>query len=308
MFRKLTTVIIITAMAFVMAYFFIKFGLDISVSRIIGTKITTGSLSFNILKRQVNIKDLKIYHPPGFEKGVMVTIPLTQAILSPLPFQGSRIHLNALSLDIPQLVVVRNQKGVLNVNELKFKEYKTYINVDEFIFSAESVIYIDYTAGPKPTVKGYDINIYERQYKDLPTAEDIVAKVLGDILSRTAIEGAVIYGATTAAGVSVFGPLGIPIGAGIILTGKDSATTVFKKSYERVYKAVCEAIKLVGDITYEDKVAGVVKGTVNGANVAVSINKREENKTEALVSARRFLLPDKQTAAGVLYEISVRLK
>lgn len=308
MHRRLILIIVVMAILLFTTYFFIKFGFEVSTSRILGTRVTAGSLSFNILKWQTNIKNVRIYNPAGFEKGIMAAIPLIQATLSPLPFNGSRLHIISLSLEIPQLVVIKNKKGTLNVDELNIKGYKTYINIDEFIFTAGSVIYIDYSNGPKPNVQGYDVNIYKRSYKYLPTAEDIVAKVLGDMLSKTAIKGAIVYGAATAAGVAALGPLGIPIGAGIILTGEDSATATFTKSYTRVYEAACKAIGLIGDLTYEDKETGVVKGTVDGASVTVSINKREKNKTETFVSARKFFLPDRQTAAGVLYEISIKLK
>jgi len=306
--RLIIAIIIIVTTIFVVIPFSVKLAFDTSASKILGTKVSAGSLSVNIFSRQINIKNIKIYQPNGFEKGIMAAIPFMQATLDPFPFHGSRLSINTLSMEIPQLVVIKNQQGMLNVNELKFKDYKTYIDVGEFIFSAESVIYIDYTAGPKPSVQGYQVNIYERRYKDLPSAEEIISKVLGDILARTAIKGAVVYGAASVAGVSLLGPLAIPAVAGIVLTEEDSAATVFHKGYDVVYRAARQAIKSMGELDHEDKDAGTINGRVNGADVTVSINKEDHREIAVNVSARRWLIPDKQTAAGVLYKISTAVK
>lgn len=306
-----TTLIAFIAMAitiFVIVPFFTKFIFDVSASKMLGTKVVIGSLSIDIFKHEVDIKDVKIYHPPGFEKGIMATIPLMEVNFRPVPFSGSKVRINSLSLEIPQLVVIRNQKGILNVDELKFKDYKLYVNIGEVIFSAGSVIYIDYTTGPKPRIQGYQVNIYERRYTDIPSAENVISKVLGDILARTAIKGAVVYGAATVAGISLAGPIAIPVGAGMILTEEDSAGVVFHKRYNEVYGAALEAINSMGELTHDNKNTGIIKGTVNGASVAVSINETEKNSTEVIVSARKWFIPNRQTAAGVLYKISTRLK
>jgi len=71
MLKKLIAIIFITAMIFVMAYFLAKIGFEISTSRIMGTRVNAESLSFNIFKWQANIKNINIYHPSGFEKGIM---------------------------------------------------------------------------------------------------------------------------------------------------------------------------------------------------------------------------------------------
>jgi len=304
------SVLIIAGMVAVFAgfYYFAKLSLEINVSRIIGTKVTVGSLSLGVFPAEAGLNDVRIYQPKGFEKGVMAKIPSIKARFGPIPFQEGRLSVAALTIDVPQLVVIKDTKGGLNVNELMLGGYKTYINVNEFVFSAGTVIFIDHTAGTKPSVQGYDVNIYERRYSDLPTAEDIAAKMLADILGRTAIKGAVIYGVATAAGVSLLGPVAIPVGAGMILTGDDSAGDVFQKGHDSVYEAARQALKMMGDITYEDKRSGEVKGTAGGSDVTIRINDQEKNKTEARVTARRMLLPDRRTAEGVLYEISIRLE
>jgi len=301
-------VVLVAVIIFLVIPFSIKLAFDARVSKVVGTKVSAGSLSVNPFKRQIDIKNIKIYQPAGFEKGVMTEIPLIRAELDPTLFRGGKLSVNTLTLEIPQLVVIKNEKGILNVNELKFAAYKSYVSVREFIFSAGSVIYIDHTAGPKPSVEGYQVNIYERHYKDLPGAKEIVSKMLGDILGRTAIKGVVIYGAATVAGASLMGPLAIPAVAGIMLTGQDSAEAVFHKSYDMVYKAADEVIKSLGDVNSEDKETGTIKGKVRGAGVTVSISKDKRNETSVTVSARKFLFPDSHTAAGVLYEISVKLK
>jgi len=298
---------VILATTFVLIPFLIKLIFGISASHVLGTKVTAGALSFNIIRGEVNLKNIRIYQPKGFGEGVMADIPFIKAALCPLPLAGPRLCISTLTLEIPQLVVVKNDKGILNVDELRFKDYKIYVNVGEFIFSAGSVIYIDYTFKPRPKIQGYEVNIYERRYRDLPTAEDIIAKVLQDILSRTAIKGAIVFGAATAAGVSLAGPLAIPAVAGIALTEKDTAATVFNKNYDAVYEAAYQAVKKMGDVNYYNKDSGVIRGRVSGADVAISIDREERNETSVVVSARRWLLPDRQTAAGVLYEISVNV-
>jgi carbon monoxide dehydrogenase subunit G len=59
----------------------------------------------------------------------------------------------------------------------------------------------------------------------------------------------------------------------------------------------------------KEKGSGRITGEVQGANVSIDIQGDGENKTHVKVSTRKyFIMPKEQLSAGIIYEISARLR
>jgi len=67
-------------------------------------------------------------------------------------------------------------------------------------------------------------------------------------------------------------------------------------------------LKKMGRLTKEDRSGGILGAEINSAQVALKIRKKSNNKTELVISARKYLFPKPEIAGGVLYEISEKLK
>src|SRR5690348_14824184 len=55
--------------------FLIKTAVKVGASKVLGTPVHIGGLSFGIFKQSVRIKDLRVQNPQGFPAGTLIDIP-----------------------------------------------------------------------------------------------------------------------------------------------------------------------------------------------------------------------------------------
>ncbi len=295
----------------------IKAAVQVGASRVLGTHVSVGGLSFGILRQSVRVKAFKIDNPTGFPKGSMLDVTEVGVDYDLPALLGGKLHFPLVILNLNEMVVVKNKNGVLNVDALKVAEKKEAepaaqpekkapkalaLKIDLLRLNVNRVILKDYTQGQEPLVQVFDVNLKDKTYKDIESAQQLVALVLVEAMKPTAIKGAKIYGAATILGVG-FLPAGI---AGTLLS-KDSARAEFNVSMDQAYQTALEVIKKNGMITEENKTGGAIKADVNGHNVTAKIAKSDQGKTEIVIAARKFLIPKPEVAQGILYQIQEKL-
>lgn len=295
----------------------IKAAVQIGASRVLGTDVSVGGFSFGILSQSVRVKALKVDNPKGFPKGSMLDITEVGVDYDLPALLGGKLHFPLVILDLNEMVVVKNQDGALNVDALKVAEKKETtlaakpekaskplsLKIDVLRLNVSKVIYKDYTKGKEPLIQVFDVNLKDKTYKDIQSAQQLAALIMVEAMKPTAIKGAKIYGVATILGAG-FLPAGI---AGTLL-GKDSAQAEFGASFDKVYQTALEVIGKAGTIVSTNKTEGVIKADVNGHNVTAKVTKLDQGKTEVVIAARKYLVPQPEVAQGILYEIQEEFK
>jgi hypothetical protein len=96
--------------------------------------------------------------------------------------------------------------------------------------------------------------------------------------------------------------------AGGYAIGKDSIKNHFDLPMSHVYQVSREVIGEVGLVTLEDEQRGLIKASVEGTNVTLTVKRVSEKAVELKVKARsKFLIPRIDTAQTVYNRIIQRL-
>ena len=290
----------------------IKSVVAIVTSQVTGAPVEIERFSLGVFKQSVRISGFKIFNPSGFPKGILVDLPKINVDYDLFSLLSGKLHLLNVEVELKEMGLVKNKEGKLNVDSLKVvKEDKKKkgkasgqmpMQIDMLKLGMGRIIFKDYSLGAEPVIKVYDINLH-KAYKNITSAQQLTALILAEPMKAAGIQGAQIYGVAMLAGVAF-----LPVAIVATFAGKDSVAEDFAVDFNRAYNASLSVLKVMGKISKEDRPAGVIVAEVNSAKVELRINKKANNKTEILVSARRYLLPRPEVAGGILYEISGKLK
>ena len=290
----------------------IKSVVAIVTSQVTGAPVEIERFSLGVFKQSVRISGFKIFNPSGFPKGILVDLPKINVDYDLFSLLSGKLHLLNVEVELKEMGLVKNKEGKLNVDSLKVvKEDKKKkgkasgqmpMQIDMLKLGMGRIIFKDYSLGVEPVIKAYDINLH-KAYKNITSAQQLTALILAEPMKAAGIQGAQIYGVAMLAGVAF-----LPVAIVATFAGKDSVAEDFAVDFNRAYNASLSVLKVMGKISKEDRPAGVIVAEVNSAKVELRINKKANNKTEILVSARRYLLPRPEVAGGILYEISGKLK
>jgi len=310
--KKIAVVIVVLASLFILAIaknIIIKSVVTKVAGNIIGSRVTVKGLSLGIFTGSVHISGLKIYNPQDFPQGVLVDIPWIKAKCRLPALFKNKIDLAFVDVNLKQLTVIKNKDGKLNVDSLKVskkedagqkKKEAMDFHIDQFDLEIGRVVNRDLSAGKIPHMTAYEIN-FKKTYRNINSPQQLAALVLVGSLEQTAIKGAKVYGVAALAGVAI-----LPVGVASMFAGKDYVSADFKYSFDRVFTAAVEAANELGNITSSDKAGGIIKLQIYGAEAEIKISKAA--KTNVRVLARKYLFPKPETAAGILYIISEKLK
>lgn len=315
--RILAVVFVVFVVLGVVKDFAIKAAVEAAASRLLGADVRIGGFSLGLLRQSMRVRAFKIGNPPGFPQGTMLDVTEVGVDYDLSALLSGKLHFPLVILNLNEMVVVKNPDGILNVDALKVAEKNEAapagkpekpskplsLKIDVLRLNVGKVIYKDYTRGQEPFVQVFDVNLKDKTYTDIQSAQQLAALILVESMKPTAIQGAKIYGVAAVLGAG-FLPAGI---AGTLL-GTDSGRQEFDVSFEQAYQAALEGIRKNGTITSENKTEGVIKAGVSGHNVTVRITKRDQRKTEIVVAARKFLIPKPEVAQGILRQIQEKIQ
>lgn len=280
------------------------------VGVVTGAPIKMDKVFLNLRTKTLTVEGFRIYNPRGFPEGILMDLPDLVIKYDRKDFWRGALHLYEVDAHIKQLVVVkRAEDGKLNVDALKFvpeeddktkmvKE-KGALPVDSFNLTIDQVVYKDYTKGDPPSIQVFDLNIKDRNYKDLPGIGTVLTVALQEAMTKTAIQGAAIYGVVTVAGATFW-----PLGAAVLVVGNDSTTAEYNKTPEELYDAALKTLKEIGVIDRKRSDSGVIKAHVDAFDLAVQITSKGEGLSVIKVSARKYFIPRPSYAKTILYQIS----
>ncbi len=183
-----------------------KNALSAGVKSITGLNLSMESIDVNVFKSSIGIKDLKLYNPSGFPDKLMVNMPEIYVDYNLGAFFKKKIHLEKIKLNLREFVVVRNEKGELNLDSLKVSQAEKQkkstqekkengkraklpdLRIDILELKIGKVIFKDYSRGTQPEVKEFKVNIDER-YENITDPYSFVTLIVTKALMDTAIGG-----------------------------------------------------------------------------------------------------------------------
>lgn len=296
----------------------IKTAVSTAARQVTGAEVEIGGFSMSLLKQSVRVTGFKMYNPAGFSRAVLVDLPLAAVDCDvPALFKG-RLHLKKVEVSLKEVGLERNKEGKLNVDALKVAQQPAQpskggaqdkkssqplaLQIDMLTLEAGKLVMRDYSAGPEPSVKAYDIN-FKKSYKDITSAQQLTALILVESMKQAGIKGAGIYGAALLSETGI-----IPASVITTFAGKDSVEQELKVPLNRAYDAALQALQGMGRIVGEKKDEGVITASVQGADVTVNLKQVSASTTKITVSARKYMLPKTEVANEVLYRIAEQSK
>jgi hypothetical protein len=285
----------------------VKTVITTAATHITGAPVHMDGFSWNIFSSAIRISGFKMYNPSGFPRGILVSCPKINVIYDRATLFKQKRHLLLVEIDLKELGLTKNKTGKLNVDSLKIVQQShssppTPMQIDLVNLSIGKIVYKDYTAGSEPAVRVYDVSRH-KSYKGIPTAQQLAVLVIAEPMKSAAIKNAEIYGVALVAGVAV-----LPVAVAATFAGKDNIQQIIDAVYADAYKTSLEAVKRMGSLTKEDASNGVIKANINGAMVALHLREKPGNKTEITISARKYMLPKPDIAAGVLYQVLDKIR
>lgn len=293
----------------------VKSAVVIGATQVTGAPTQINSLALGLIQQSIRIKGFKMYNPAGFPKEILIDIPSVTVTADLGALLRKKLHLKRIELDLKELNIIKNKEGKLNVDSLKVVEKgqkkpqegkpaeQMPMQIDELVLNLGKVVYRDYTAGPQPTVQVYDLNIKNKVYKNITSAQQLVTLILTETLKPTAIQSAKVYAASAILGVGF-----LPAGVAITLMGNDSAKQSFDVNFDKAYSVSLSLLQESGIIKAENKDTGIIRAVVNKIDITVYVKKLTDKTTEVKVSAKRLILPKPEIAKGMLLQISDKLE
>ena len=192
--RILLIVVLVFVALIVLKDQIIKATITSSVQKVLGARATIGQFSLSLMGQKVKMKNLKIYNPPGFPNEVLVDIPEVEVDYDLSALLKKELHLPFVVVNLKELVVIKNESGQLNVDQLKVVrqqvEGKTEkkepskpaedinMKIDRLSLTVGKVIYKDYTQPNPPTISVFEANIDHKEFQNITSAQQLATLVL----------------------------------------------------------------------------------------------------------------------------------
>ena len=285
----------------------IKSVVTTAVSRITGAPVHMDGFSLNILNSTIHISGFRMDNPSGFPNGMLVSCPKINIIYDRASLFKQKRHFLLVEIELKEMGLTKNKEAKLNVDALKIVQQAKSsppfpLQIDLLTLNIGKIVYRDYTIGTEPSEQVYDVYRH-KSYKGISTAQQLAFLVPAEPKKAAAIKNSEIYGIAMFMGVAE-----LPVAVAETAIGKNSVQQIIDASFEHVYNISFEEVKSIGTITKHDVPSGVIKANINGAMVALMLRKIANNKTEITISARKFIFPELDIAAWVLYQIIDTLK
>ncbi len=288
-------------------------------SSVLGAELSIGGFSWNLLTGHVVVKNIKIGHPPGYERGVFADVARVELRYDLAAFVTGTWHMPLVRIDLKEMTVIKNSEGKLSVDEFKIlqteqkngtkEETKDETKavpkflIDELRLNVGQVVFKDYHKKSTPKILVYDVNLKDRVIKNIDSVPKLVASVIIQAVKKTAIQGAGIYAAAAVMGAG-FLP-GAVLG---VVVADDDAVKDLNQGYGAVFDRCQKFMNERGQTLKSDRKNGVISGKIDGTDVKFEIQKLSWFKTRVKVTARKFMLPKPEFAGGILHQIGETLK
>jgi hypothetical protein len=178
-----------------------------AVTRVTGFPLEIGSVDLGLFDSRLEIRDLRLRNPPGFEDPRCLHAPRVVADVEATSAFSKRFHAEEIVLDVAEVVVVTNAKGEMNLDRLaalgeagkegpQAKKPAGEKGAAELLWKCDvlrlslgKVVLLDYSHGRKgkPREEVFDLNI-RKEFRNLTSPDQVVRALLHEVVSRTPIK------------------------------------------------------------------------------------------------------------------------
>jgi len=228
----------------------IKSAVESGTRIVTGLRLTIGMFRVGILRTLVDIKNLRILNPAGFKDKTMLDMPEIYVDYDlPAIFRG-KVYLTEMRIDMKEFVVVRNEKGELNLDSLKVVQAQKSggspkaqthgkapeIQIDKLRLKIGKVVFKDYSRSGAPRITEYSVNIDE-EYQNITDPYILASLIVVRALKNTSIASLTNFDLKGLSG-SVSGILANAqkVTAQVTETAKAAATETVKEVQDTVSK------------------------------------------------------------------------
>jgi len=316
--KKILKIIVILIIAlFILAVskdFIFKTIVTVAIEKTLGVRASIGSFSLSFLMHTAEIKNLKIYNPSEFPKGLLIDLAYVKVNLSVQELFKKEFHAKELTVNLRELDLVKNKQGKLNVDSLKVsvgrqqqkpvsgaKKEEMPMRIDVLNLNIGKIVSKDYTVSGEPLINVYNLDI-QKTYKNITSSQQLALLVLTEPMKSAGIKGAKIYGLAALTGVGF-----VPVVVGSTILGKDTSEEILDFNYNKVYDTAIKLITKLGTVKNANKETGVIKADVNGTAVTAYITQMDKG-AKIKVSAKKYFLPKPEVASSIIYQIKEELK
>lgn len=173
-----------------------------------GAQLVTGlglkmdRFHLGILKGKVEINNLRLQNPRGYEEPSMMKMPRILVDIEPAAILKGKIHLEDMIIEMEEFYVVKNSQGELNLDTLKpvqkegaepqpEKKKKEAgampeMQIDHLHLKVGKVVFKDFSKGGEPSVKNFNINLDE-EFENITDPNTLVRLIVAKTLLQTSI-------------------------------------------------------------------------------------------------------------------------
>jgi uncharacterized protein involved in outer membrane biogenesis len=187
----------------------IRRGLEEGVTEATGFPLEIDSFDLGLFDARVDVKGLRLSNPPGFEDLRCLEAPRLLADVDLASAFGKVLHVEAIDLDVKEVVVVKNAKGETNLDRLEAlargdegkapageepaeprggKKDRKW-RCDRFHLRLDRVVLVDYAEmrKGKPKTEVFELGIDE-VFKDVRGPKHIVRLIVRKVLAKTPVK------------------------------------------------------------------------------------------------------------------------
>ena len=177
----------------------VKIGVQQGVRIITGLNLSIDHLDIGLFKPTIAIRNLMLFNPPEFGDKLMVNLPEIYVDYDLKSILKSKYHFPEMRIHLQEFLVVKNEKGKLNLDSLKAigsqsvpesplqKEQKLPdIKIDQLELIIGKVVYKDYSNGEVPMIREFPINLREK-YENIDNPQTLVKLIVVKALAKTTI-------------------------------------------------------------------------------------------------------------------------
>lgn len=178
----------------------IKSAVESGTRIVTGLKLKIGAFRIGILNTFVDIRNLRILNPAGFKDKTMLDMPEIYVDYDlPAIFRG-KVYLTEMRMDMKEFIVVRNEKGELNLDSLKVVQAQKSgslpkaeargkapeIQIDKLRLKIGKVVFKDYSRSGTPRITEFNVNINE-EYQNITDPYTLTSLIVVRALMNTSI-------------------------------------------------------------------------------------------------------------------------
>ena len=175
----------------------IKWTVGAALERALGVELKMDSFRAGITRSVVKVGAFTVMSPEGFEDEPMMKASHIYADYELGPLLDKEIHLTYLKFDAGEIVVVKNSRGKVNIQEVKKRMERgrrpqsrgekrgdgkrgenvgPLFKIDLLVMSLGKIVFKDYSTGDRPRIKTIPFSFTEAQFRDV-RSNDIYASM-----------------------------------------------------------------------------------------------------------------------------------